>query len=445
MHRMFSIRLIAAAILAATLVLIGCQGERGPAGPQGPAGTGQTGEVRFMGDNATACGHCHSALARSWMGTGHAGAYGVLTGTSNPNVGPDSTNNYCLQCHTTGFDSKFSFPGARLSTGADTTGYDDKPIAALRGVQCESCHGAMGPLPAAHNPEMTNVFSAQVCYQCHSQAGELDSSAHGHELTTEDRGATCSPCHSSEGFIMTKDANWPAGSLTVANHITCVTCHDAHSVANPSQLRTVSTATGPFTMARADSGSYTISGLGKGQLCAQCHHARRDKANVTGQVLNGTNHPGPHESPQADMLTGNGAIELPGSITRGPLHPQLTDACVDCHMYQLTREQTGGPLMGHLFEPDIRKCQQCHEDATNFDIGNVQTETMQLLDSLALYLPHNADGVTVIDTTNSSAWSTAQRAAGFTYFFVLADGSKGVHNRDYAKTLLLNAIASVHP
>jgi hypothetical protein len=444
--------LIFAGIFMLAIVLVGCEGKQGPAGPAGPQGPGgpvDTTTLAYLGDNTTNCGHCHANTVQQWLTTGHITSAWAALVTAN-----EDTVKYCIQCHTTGFDDRYNFGGTLISHGVNNGGYDDRPRAELTGVQCEACHGPMGPNPALHTPNLTNALNSHTCKQCHEQPEEYEES--GHYTAVERAGgqaaflaefssATCMPCHTSEGFIMAKDAaDHPAGSMTLANPVTCITCHDPHNKTNDMQLRTIANATSPFTMANADSGSYTISGLGNGQLCVQCHHARRDKANVRNQVNNGSNHPGPHESPQADMYTGNGAIELGTPINRGPLHPQLTNGCVDCHMYQISRENPDGPVLGHSFEPDLRKCVTCHPGATSFDIGGVQTKTEQLLDSLLAFLPRDNDG-SIVDTTNSSAWTPAQRAAGFTYFFVEADASKGVHNRDYTYSILRAAIRSLTP
>jgi hypothetical protein len=450
------LHLILAGIVLFAIVLVGCEGKQGPAGPagpQGPAGPGDTTTVAYLGNNATNCGHCHGNTVSQWQTTGHSTNAWLALVTAN-----EDTVKYCIQCHTTGFDDRYNFGGTLISHGLNQDGYDDRPRSELTGVQCEACHGPMGPNQAQHVPEMTDVLNSATCSQCHEQPEEYNESGHATAVSraggqaafvAEFGSTTCQVCHISEGFIQAKDAaDHPAGSMTMTNPVTCITCHDPHNKTNDMQLRTVAAATSPFTMANADSGSYQITGLGNAQLCAQCHHARRDKANVAGQVSRGSNHPGPHESPQADMYTGNGAIELGGAanIQRGPLHSTslLADACVSCHMYTISRENPDGPVLGHSFEPDLRKCQTCHPAATNFDIGGVQTKTEQLLDSLLAFLPRDQDG-SIVDTTNSSAWTPAQRAAGFTYFFVEADGSKGVHNRDYTYSILRGAIRSLQP
>jgi hypothetical protein len=113
-------------------------------------------------------------------------------------------------------------------------------------------------------------------------------------------------------------------------------------------------------------------------------------------------------------------------------------------MYSIPMGQTGGPLYGHSFFPDIRKCQTCHTEATDFDINGAQTRIEAKLEELAALLPHNASGA-VRDTMDLVNWTREQREAGYVYLFVENDGSMGVHNVGYADSLLTNAIRYLTP
>ncbi|MCX6601482.1 MAG: multiheme c-type cytochrome, partial [bacterium] len=340
-----------AGILLAGWLLVGCEGEPGPAGPPGP---GLSGEALYAGDDANTCGHCHGELTESWGGTGHSGAWAAL--------GADTTNVYCQQCHTTGFDDVYDHNGNRLSSGINNGGYDDTRDPKLRNVQCEACHGPMGVNPAAHTPMLAANFSGESCDKCHEQNAEWATSAHGtvfdrmtREEFADDWGGSCSACHISEGFIAVNDpdqANLTFNGET-ANMIGCATCHDAHAEDNAAQLRTLDDATSPYGGEEFPDG-YAITGLGKGQICAQCHHARRSRSRILQQIDEGDERPGPHASPQADMVSGRGCWETPGTYERENPHVgMLENMCVDCHMYAIPRDQTGGPVFGHSFAPDI--------------------------------------------------------------------------------------------
>jgi hypothetical protein len=411
-----------------------------------------TAGVAWLGNDAQTCGQCHASIATGWLTTNHANAFTDLVASG------EDTNNYCLQCHTVGFDDTYDHNGNLLAHGPDSTGYDNLRTANLTGVQCEDCHGQMGPGPLNHAPQpLTNIINGNKCDQCHDQNAEWAVSRHGTAVSrnggttgfiAEWGGSNCNPCHVSEGFIANKDPNFASTGLPLANGVTCATCHDPHNKTNEMQLRTVADVTQSYGGEDNPDGR-VISGLGNGQLCAQCHHARSSRSSILTQITTGSAHPGPHHSPQADMVSGYGDWELPGPVNRTNQHnfaadTLLQEACASCHMWQIPRGQTGGPFYGHDFEPKIEMCQQCHSSATSFDIAGVQTHTMTLLDSLGGLLPHDSTGAVraTIDTVN---WTADQRAAGYTYFFVESDGSKGVHNAAYTTSILTNAINSLSP
>jgi hypothetical protein len=405
--------------------------------------------ARFLGNDGAVCGQCHSAIAYSWSQTIHASAW--------DSIAADTSNLYCVQCHTTGFGDRYDASGNLVSTGPHNGGFDDHHDPSLRNVQCESCHGPMGPAPLNHLPNISNSLNGQTCSQCHPAWPEYIQS--GHYTAVARRGgesgflslwgnATCDPCHVSEGFLRTHDTGWMAGNFAApdSNPVICATCHNPHTPTpeNEEQLRTVGPVTTPYGGPDYPNG-YTISGWGNGQLCVQCHHARPTLASIQLQFAIGSQHPGPHDGPQAEMFVGYGDYELPGPVLRMSQHlltSDLPDVCVDCHIVRREFTDPGGPAYGHTFMPQLSKCQQCHPLATDFNIGGVQDSTHALLDTLAAHLPHDSTGnvMSAMDTTH---WTLAQREAGYTYFFVMNDGSYGVHNRDYAWSVLRNAINSL--
>lgn len=89
----------------------------------------------YLGDDATTCRHCHESAVSGWMTTNHSFAHDSLV--SDPNYGEP-----CYPCHNTGWN-----------TSLDNGGYDDNPVEAMANVQCEACHGPMGPNPATHRAQ----------------------------------------------------------------------------------------------------------------------------------------------------------------------------------------------------------------------------------------------------------------------------------------------------
>ena len=189
-----------------------------------------------------------------------------------------------------------------------------------------------------------------------------------------------------------------------------------------------------------------MEGYGPGQTCAQCHKARRNTANVQGQIANGSGHFGPHASPQMDMFIGAGSYEIPGLVyEREHGHQNLvTEGCPTCHMG--FTEDAGGHVI-HDFNPDITVCQGCHgAGATDFDINGMQTQIRGKLDDLAVALGY-ADWATLeltLDEDNLTM-TPEQREALYAGVFVFNSGDFGVHNASYANSLLDNAIAYLTP
>ncbi len=404
----------------------------------------------YLGDNANRCGHCHEATVEGWHGTNHAEAWQTLVDDGV------ETNPYCIQCHTTGFDNLVDFGGNVTQVGLDNGGYDQNPIPELRSVHCEACHGPMGPTFASHSPEIEGALRGQTCDRCHSQNEEYNTSGHGQaievaggheEFLTEFNRSSCQGCHISEGFIALHDPEWAGRALPDEPwEITCATCHDVHSHDNESYLRGLTAFEIIYGGPDFPDG-FEISNWGKGQLCGQCHHARRDENNINGQINNGTQRPGPHESPQADMLAGYGSYEIPGfTYERLSEHqPEvniagstLEDMCVKCHIYVIPFGEEGGPYHGHDFRPDVRACNTCHATPDNFDYHGRRTTIDSLMTALHDLLPTNGEGNFLpFDTLN---WTRPQREAGYAWYFVNNEGSHGVHNFTYANSLLRNAI-----
>ncbi|MFH1844415.1 MAG: ammonia-forming cytochrome c nitrite reductase subunit c552 [bacterium] len=461
---------VIALFMFGTLLLLGCEGERGPAGP---AGSGVEGvEYTYLGKNGENCKHCHEHLIATVANTKHTHAFEDL-GAAN------QTNLYCAQCHTTGFDSEVAFGDTQIlpeSYGPDLYGYDDyvgigTPEAAqrradLEGIQCESCHGPMGPEFNQNMPRVsfaTGVdgdVSVSLCYPCHqTQLDEWVDSGHGsvngidlEDFNEEFGRQPCAACHTSEGFSQSVDPALASYEFEEYNFIGCPTCHDPHVGAadegNAYQIRTL----GPVEVLYApgfepgDNGIPQMVDRGTGQVCAQCHHGRRNTSNVEGQIANGTSHFGPHGSPQMDAYIGYGCYEIEGyDYDRVAAHQGIINSCVYCHMVREVEQH--GELQDHAFhsfEPDVGNCLPCHT-LTDFNFHNIQTIVEEKMDELAVllgfanlaaFLDHDigfdsqADGVEV--------W---EREAAYALVFSNNDGSRGVHNPEYIIDLLDNAIS----
>jgi hypothetical protein len=442
--------------IALVICFAGCTGDDGAAGPPGSDGPEGPGYATFsyVGSNAESCGGCHDEAVQEWLGTKHASAYESLVESNT------HTNPYCLKCHTTGFDAPVAYGDTTLLThGDDNSGYDDywpaqndedaARLAALQDVQCEACHGSMGPTIYNHYPDVSFATriegeeSLSICGHCHhTQIEEWEASGHGaalehHGITIQEYNdeynafSTCWECHTSEGFIQAQDADW-AGTArpALASLIGCVTCHDPHSNENDHQLRGMD----DVTVAYDYNEPAVFSDQGSSQLCAQCHHARRDVDNVHGQIENGYAHFGPHGSPQMDMVLGSGCYEIDGySYDRSHVHgTAIADGCVTCHMEVI--EVHDRDHLVHNLQATVTPCQTCHTGLDSFDFNGGVTSINNMMEELITAIGWPADSL------GSASLTAEERMAGYAYKFVANDGSAGVHNPAYAEDLLQNAI-----
>jgi len=436
----------------------------------------------YMGIGA--CSLCHSngpagtawSMANKWSKTLHAEVF-----KDNIN-GADGTTyaSTCWGCHTVGYDTTagavnggFDDVMAKLGWTPPTTmqpGNWDQVPAALQNVsniQCENCHGPGSThIAAGGDPRLiSKVTTTGTCQQCHGAAThhikgmEWNNSAHA--VTTRDPAgnASCVGCHTSNGFLDKINGVGPADLSYDA--ISCQTCHEPHGDTAPSTnahlVRTLNAVT------LADGTKVTTAGAGT--LCMNCHQSRQNAAVYAANTA-GSAHFGPHEGPQADMLSGTNGFTYGKKIPSSAHFDVVEDTCVMCHTQApAATDKALGLYGGHTFKMSfagtsaipagqlVGACQTCHgPDATSFDfalmdydgdgnIDGVQTEVQHLLDQLAVMLPPvgQAKSTLTIDKT----WTQPQLKAAYNYLFVQKDGSLGVHNMAYTVGLLKASIADL--
>ena len=335
---------------------------------------------------------------------------------------------------------------------------------------CADCHG----------PEPTQpIMGARASY---------DRSGHknfGNSYYAN--GAGCQQCHTNEGFI----AYVKTGKVDTKGYVAnpsqqgCFTCHDPHGKGDM-RLRTVA----PVKIATGD----TIN-VGAGNLCANCHQARRAAAGDVKAMpaKSVTGHWGGHHGPQADMLLGKNGYEFPGKQYGSSIHGQVVkDGCVGCHMalpegrYSLSPSVGGHSfnVLGEVHEEEKANtsgCIACHKDIKQvrgrevFDVKAradydndgtaepVQDEVQGLLDAMV-----NAQGTGLLQTTNppmfkknatasfhdlgsgwagssNGDWSEEQIGALWNYKLIIEDRSLGVHNTKYIVQLLYDSIEALNP
>jgi hypothetical protein len=280
-----------------------------------------------------------------------------------------------------------------------------------------------------------SVFAQEMtCTDCHNdttiitgkQTG-LSEAVHGTgEAYVRGTSASCAGCHSGGAFSKMIAAGLSPNQVEAGDpnptRQDCRTCHQIH-------VNYTSDDWALETTAAVDLFAFegvTYKG-GKGNLCANCHQPRRAiaEADADGNIAVTSTHWGPHHGPQSAMMLGIGGAGAEGSAS---IHSFLVkDTCVTCHV---------GANGSHTFEPVLASCQECHQDATNFDIGGVQTTVEELIAEVGELLVTKGllddEGHPVV-----GVYPAAEAAALWDYIFIsIEDGSLGVHNAEYTIALL---------
>lgn len=293
--------------------------------------------------------------------------------------------------------------------------------------------------------------STADCRSCHSN-GHRDPIKESFLLSQHAAGATvayaggkasCARCHSDEGYV-----NYITGKTAVdivnPSAISCNTCHDSHrsfdfeNDGNDYALRNIE----PVTLELTD--DYVIDYGNSSNNCVSCHQPR-SKAPIDedndGLYLQANSRFYPHYGGQSTMLEGiQGAIIAGGSTA----YPEVGSAghrkgasCTTCHMGTSTDGLTGS----HTYKPSFSApiCATCH-DIVPTEVAGLAADMATLHDKLFELGLIDADGSTLKQTT-TIPFKTAQ--ALWNYKTVEEDHSHGVHNPEYAKALIKNALEVV--
>ncbi len=451
----------AAILCCASVLLVGCPQINPGGGGNGNGNGNDNGndngsggptdeEIRnkaFVG--AANCAQCHPGAHDDWSATLHAGALETLEA-----IGQGSNAN-CLGCHTVGF--------------GQTDGYTDRTNTNyLVGVQCENCHGAGGqhlrdPLNKDFTPPVS--IGADVCGQCHQGSHhpnfeQWTESAHSevNESVAEDLlegGAfvnNCGQCHSGDVFYRSRikgetvaEDAFVALTAEDLQPITCVICHNPHARTNNAaapdtdrdyQLR--------FRQAASPTPSNTVEDAinpARFNLCGQCHHSRGRTWQTTSRE--------PHHSLQANLYAGE--MPLPEDdpeplvLSRVSVHSFAVEQCSTCHMYRQDFESEEAPaISGHNFTVNNAGCATsgCHpsNDAAVAAQAILQTEVETRLDGIAARLgdpatwEYTAGGGP--DADGQALLSNEIKKIRFLLKYIANDGSLGVHNPDYVRSML---------
>jgi hypothetical protein len=313
--------------------------------------------------------------------------------------------------------------------------------------------GPVGPAGPAGAAGTSPKAADLACTACHNNTTLLDGKIYAWEESrhgpaglawAEEAGnQACAGCHEGSSFIDRIAASQSFADYGTAKDITlpdatpqtCRTCHTIHTTYTKDDfaLRTVA----PVTMVI----STKTFDKGMGNLCANCHQARRYMANFPAKDAAGTAIAGsyavttrfnPHVSPQSDMMLGVGGG---GTVTGKPSahYSMTTDSCVTCHL---------GGSANHTFKAQVSACVVCHADATTTDVNGAVTKIQAKYDQLKAALTTAG----LLDATAAPVAGTLVEAKAFplwVYGYIMEDGSMGVHNPKYANDLLDAALAGL--
>jgi hypothetical protein len=285
----------------------------------------------------------------------------------------------------------------------------------------------------------------------------------------------CQRCHTSEGFIefARKGKIDPKKFVSNPSEIGCFTCHAPHEAGNFSLRKTTK-----VTLANG-----VVFEKEKGNLCANCHQARRNSKDEVRARNIPSDSWGAHHGPQADMLLGTNAYEFPGKTYSKSVHALLPKAdCVTCHMALPKGRYSLSPAIGgHSFkvEGEVHErptlntagCLEsgCHKEMkpvrgtfyfdrkapVDYDLDgkveSLQEEVQGLYERII-----NKEGTGLLQRmkdppydpkgkfiNNKTQYPIEVVAAVYNYKFVQEDRSKGIHNTTYAIQILMDSIKAL--
>lgn len=254
----------------------------------------------------------------------------------------------------------------------------------------------------------------------------------------------CRLCHDGYAFSNQKMEDLP----DELPHVTGIDCQACHTDFGKETLDS-----GSVDLTNQNLGYIDLVEAGTGSMCFACHHGRRNpevayEEKVSGEMNRFTY---PHYGPAA-VLTGEGGMELAEyEYSSTTAHVNIENSCVGCHM-----PDTDNGYAAHTFYMDEayleQSCATCHSGIDTFNLNGVQDEVKAMKDQLyeailddtgatevttagGQFIFEIADGSTLeVEEVSDEAY-----LAAYNWYLVKGDGSLGVHNPAYAKSLLRNS------
>lgn len=313
-----------------------------------------------------------------------------------------------------------------------------------------------GPQGPAGEDGIDGQDGNATCGVCHDNSetvetkiGQWERSFHATSGLQFENRTTCAPCHTSQGFkeALALDSSATLAAIEDPANINCYTCHKIHDTYAVDDWELRVSQPSPFWLT-----GETVD-LGKANLCIKCHQERTSYAipdvnNPTGTYTVTSKRFGPHYGVQGTSISGIGFYKV-GEGYMNSTHSGIEDACINCHMASAVGYATGGHTWIIEDEEEglnTNGCVECHtaEEAEtliadlNVELTDLMTQLGTKLVAAGIYNPSSTSGYAVPgDYTNSVA------GAYWNFMCVYSDGSGGVHNPKFIKTLLTNSINSL--
>ncbi len=312
-----------------------------------------------------------------------------------------------------------------------------------------SCAGKRGP---------EGPSASMECLTCHADDsdirtidGQWRNSVHASGNNIDRNVPPCSGCHTGQGFIERISTGAP-DTVSQPGVITCFACHEPHTNKN-FNLRTST------PVALIQGGTFD---RGNGNLCANCHQARKPSPDIPlvegepGSVTIRSPFWGPHDGPEANILSGQGAFVFTGATYSNSPHTNaVTNGCPTCHMATPFKNIAGGHQAGLTYgsegeEFDLTTgCNNsgCHSGLDDFNFNGLQDSVGIRLITLRNILIENeflSSDTTSLTVNAPITLNFVQAGALYNFLLINFDRSLGVHNTQYCLDVLNASIAALN-
>ena len=255
-------------------------------------------------------------------------------------------------------------------------------------------------------------------------------SLHAMSLNTEENRKLqnvpgCAHCHTAQGYIEVllegKESSAPYENPA---GLTCITCHKKQKVA---------------------AGDGTLRTEKPELACTGCH-----------DILVQNDPHGFSSCLQGTMLAGKGGRHFNKTEYKTGAHGGIPEGCVGCHMALTPEGRFMYIIGGHSFRVISKgkggrhlnpaACLGCHKDITLADVEKSQEfirDQMARLEGLLPKYTENPSGKEAPRFPMDPALNETQGKASYNYYFILKDGTWGVHNPVYIRRLLEDSILAL--